>query len=192
MNDDYDLTNLGKAKKTRTNSKAKGSRFERKIANMFNEKFNTTEFSRTPGSGAFATTHSLPEHLQMYGDLIAPKNFKYCIECKKGYKNIKINHLIDYSSQFWEFIEQCEKDSKKCGKEPMILFQQDRQPILAITQEKGFYGTHDIEGHAPYVKVGKHETTEYMILSFEHILEKWNIQDWFTSPPTADYLPTSY
>ena len=192
MNDDYDLTNLGKAKKTRTNSKAKGSRFERKIANMFNEKFNTTEFSRTPGSGAFATTHSLPEHLQMYGDLIAPKNFKYCIECKKGYKNIKINHLIDYSSQFWEFIEQCEKDSKKCGKEPMILFQQDRQPILAITQEKGFSGTHDIEGHAPYVKFSRHETTEYMILSFEHILDKWNIQDWLTSPPTADYLPTSY
>ena len=111
MIDDYDLTNLQKGEKKRTNSKAKGGRFERKIASMFNDRFKTEEFSRTPGSGAFATTHNLPEHLQIYGDLIAPQNFKYCIECKKGYKNIKINHILDYSSQFWKFIVQFEKDS---------------------------------------------------------------------------------
>jgi len=187
MNDNYDLTKLKKDKKPRTNSKAKGSRFERKIANMFNEKFNTTEFSRTPGSGAFATTHSLPKHLQIYGDLIAPKNFKYCIECKKGYKNVKLNNLLDYSSQLWKFIDQCEKDSKKCEKEPMLLFQQDRQPILAIMRDEWFPGTHHTEGSSIHIKMG-----EYMIVHFEKILKDWDIQDWFTSPPSQDYIPASY
>ena len=175
MNDNYDLTNLQKEEKKRTNSKAKGSRFERKIATMFNDRFETKEFSRTPGSGAFATTHSLPEHLQIYGDLIAPKNFKYCIECKKGYKNIKINHILDYSSQLWKFIKQCEKDSIKCNKEPMILFQQDRQPILAILRSSWFYTTHNTEGPTPSIRF-----EEYMMVPFEEILQKWVPQDWFS------------
>jgi Holliday junction resolvase len=174
MNDDYDLTKLGSETKKRTNSKAKGSRFERKIAGMFNDRFKTTEFSRTPGSGAFATTHSLPEHLQIYGDLIAPKNFKYCIECKKGYKNIKINNLLDYSSQLWKFVQQCEKDSEKCNKEPMLLFQQDRQPILAVIRNKWFYCTHNTEGPTKSIQIG-----DYMMVPFEEILEQWATQDWF-------------
>ena len=195
MEDNFDLTNLKSDKKKRTNSKAKGSRFERKIATIFNDKFNTKDFSRTPGSGAFATTHSLPEHLQLHGDLITPKNFKYCIECKKGYKNVKINNLLDYSSQLWKFIYQSEKDSEKCRKEPMILFQQDRQPILAIARDKWFYGCHDTEGDTEYIKFGKYQSTKYMIVSFEKILEKWTIQDWFDPDPDAGcfkygYLPS--
>ena len=174
MNDDFDLTNLKSDKKKRTNSKAKGSRFERKIATMFNDRFETTEFSRTPGSGAFATTHSLPEHLQIYGDLIAPKNFKYCIECKKGYKNIKLNNLLDYSSQLWKFIQQCEKDSIKCNKEPMVLFQQDRQPILAILRKTWF--TTGGTGPTNSVFFG-----EYMMVPFEDALNKWGTLDWFTA-----------
>jgi hypothetical protein len=176
MIDDFDLTNLKKDEKKRTNSKAKGSRFERKIATIFNDRFKTKEFSRTPGSGAFATTHSLPEHLQIYGDLIAPKNFKYCIECKKGYNNLKINHLLDYSSQLWKFIEQCEKDSEKCQKLPMVLFQQDRQPILAIIKNSTFFlGTQNTEGPTNYIKFG-----DYKIVPFEEIIDKWILGDWFT------------
>ena len=196
MNDNYDLTNLGNNAKKRTNSKAKGSRFERKIATMFNDRFETTEFSRTPGSGAFATTHSLPEHLQIYGDLIAPKNFKYCIECKKGYNNLKINNILDYSSQLWKFIEQCEKDSTKCGKEPMLLFQQDRQPILAIIRAEShgydyvnnsFYNSQNMEGPTAFVRFDS-----YYMVPFEEILSKWERPNWFKNSPIQDYLPTSY
>tara|TARA_R100001086_G_C11719865_1_gene226589 strand:- start:105 stop:638 length:534 start_codon:yes stop_codon:yes gene_type:complete len=176
MNDNFDLTNLKSDKKKRTNSKAKGSRFERKIATMFNDRFKTKEFSRTPGSGAFATTHSLPEHLQIYGDLIAPKNFKYCIECKKGYKNINLNNLLDYSSQLFKFIQQCEKDSQKCKKEPMLLYQQDRQPILAITRGNiYFYSTQNMVGPTKYVEFG-----DYKLFPFEEILTTWATHDWFT------------
>ena len=87
MNDNYDLSNLRKKPK-RKNSRTKGNTFERQIAKALNDRFDTTEFSRSPGSGAFATTHSLPDHLKIYGDLITPQKFKFCIECKKGYNNM--------------------------------------------------------------------------------------------------------
>ena len=131
MNDNYDLSNLRKKPK-RKNSRTKGSTFERQIAKVLNDRFNTTEFSRSPGSGAFATTHSLPDHLKIYGDLITPQKFKFCIECKKGYNNQNLYSLYNYSSDTWKFVEQCEKDSQKCSKVPMVIFKQDRQPTLAI------------------------------------------------------------
>ena len=56
MEDNYDLSKL-KSKKKRKNSRAKGNAFERKIAETLNKRFNTKEFCRTPGSGAFATSH---------------------------------------------------------------------------------------------------------------------------------------
>ena len=131
MKDNYDLSHL-QGKPKRKNSRAKGNTFERKIASTFNDRFNTTEFSRSPGSGAFATTHSLPDYLKIYGDLITPENFKYCIECKKGYNKENLYSLYNYSSDFWGFINQCEKDSGKCNKIPMVIFKQDRHPTLAI------------------------------------------------------------
>tara|TARA_R110002124_G_C8733634_1_gene496835 strand:+ start:184 stop:711 length:528 start_codon:yes stop_codon:yes gene_type:complete len=133
MEDNYDISAL--KKKKRVNSKAKGSTFERNIAKILNDRFNTSEFSRSPGSGAFATTHTLPEHLKIYGDLITPQNFKYCIECKKGYNNLNLYSLYNNSSEWWGFLEQCQKDSDKCGKIPMVIFKQDRQPTLCIIPE---------------------------------------------------------
>ena len=130
MEDNYDISGL--KKKKRVNSRTKGSSFERQIAKTFNDRFNTTEFSRSPGSGAFATTHTLPDYLKIYGDLITPQNFKYCIECKKGYNKENLYSLYNYSSPFWGFLDQCLKDSEKCDKIPMVIYKQDRQPTLAI------------------------------------------------------------
>ena len=134
-----DIVNLEKLKKKkRVNSKAKGGAFERQIAKMLNEQFETKEFNRTPGSGAFATTHELPEHITVAGDLITPLNFKFCIECKKGYNDQTIFSLLDYNSKIWQFIEQCEKDAKKMNKVPMIIYKQDRKDILVITYKDMF------------------------------------------------------
>ena len=130
MEDNYDFSKLKKKKKV--NSRAKGSTFERQIAKLLNNRFNTTEFSRTPGSGAVATTHTLPDYLKIYGDLITPIKFKYCIECKKGYNKENLYSLYNYSSDTWKFIDQCQKDSDKCDKIPMVIFKQDRHPTLAI------------------------------------------------------------
>jgi Holliday junction resolvase len=130
INDDYDISSLKKKKKK--NSRAKGSTFERDIAKLLNKRFNTSTFARTPGSGAFASTHTLPEHLQIHGDLITPANFKYCLECKKGYNKESLYSLFNYSSDTWKFIEQAGKDAKRAGKVPMVIFKQDRREILAI------------------------------------------------------------
>ena len=88
MSENYEsLLGFGEfSKKKRVNSKRKGSNFERKIAKILNERLNTKEFSRTPGSGAFATTHkNLPENLRIQGDLITPTSFPFVVECKNGY-----------------------------------------------------------------------------------------------------------
>jgi Holliday junction resolvase len=174
MEDDYDISSLKKKKKI--NSRTKGSSFERKIAKIFNNKFNTTEFSRTPGSGAFATTHSLPDHLKIYGDLITPQNFKYCIECKKGYNKENLYSLYNYSSDFWKFIGQCEKDSEKCNKIPMVIFKQDRHPTLAIIPD--YVKTN--EGYS-YIKIKKMDAffpIAYRVYKFDDLLEDYTLT-WF-------------
>lgn len=140
MKDSYDSKLLKEklSKKKRVNSRSKGNTFERKICSLLNNRFNTTDFCRSPGSGAFATTHSLPEYLKVYGDLITPQNFKYIIECKKGYNKININSIFNNSSEFWEFIKQSERDSQVSGKPSLIIYQQDRQPALIISKKDLF------------------------------------------------------
>lgn len=137
MKDDFDLSNL-KAPKKRINSRSKGSAFERKICNLFNSTFETKEFCRTPGSGAFATTHSLPEHLKIHGDLITPENFKYIIECKKGYNKENLSSLFSSNSKLIEFINQAKKDSIRANKPFMLIWQQDRSDILCILDKHIF------------------------------------------------------
>ena len=163
MKDNYDISSLKKKKKV--NSRAKGSTFERQIAKILNDRLGTTEFSRTPGSGAFATTHSLPDHLKIYGDLITPQNFKYCLECKKGYNNQNLYSLYNHSSDFWKFIEQCQKDSEKCGKTPMVIFKQDRQPTLAIIP------SHVVVESNNYIEIHK-EGQYYRVYMFDDLLQE--------------------
>ena len=91
-NANFDLTSLIANKKKRKNSRTKGNSFERKVSHILNTHFNTTEFMRSPGSGAFSTTHKLPDHLKFSGDLITPKNFRFIIECKKGYNKENLIH----------------------------------------------------------------------------------------------------
>jgi Holliday junction resolvase len=163
MKDNYDISALKKKKKV--NSRAKGSTFERQIAKILNDRLGTTEFSRTPGSGAFATTHSLPDHLKIYGDLITPQNFKYCLECKKGYNNQNLYSLYNHSSEFWKFIDQCQKDSEKCVKTPMVIFKQDRQPTLAIIP------SHVVVESNNYIEIHK-EGVYYRIYMFDDLLQE--------------------
>ena len=172
MEDNYDISSLKKKKKK--NSRAKGSTFERQIAKLLNEHLGTTEFSRTPGSGAFATTHSLPDHLKIYGDLITPQNFRYCIECKKGYNNINLYSLYNNSSEFWKFINQCQKDADKCGKVPLVIFKQDRQPTLAILP-------YDTSMSRSYSRIQvEDKTNKYAVYLFDELVKHEPVSFWLT------------
>ena len=171
MEDNYDISAL--KKKKRKNSRTKGSAFERSIAKTLNDRLGTTEFSRSPGSGAFATTHTLPDHLKIYGDLITPQNFKYCIECKKGYNNQNLYSLYNYSSEFWGFLDQCQKDSEKCDRIPMVIFKQDRHPTLAIIPNH--VPTNKLQ---PYIEIFKEEPPMtkriYRIYKFDDLLDDYD------------------
>ena len=134
MEDSYNFEGMRKKPK-RKNSKAKGSAFERKVAKILNEHFETTDFQRSPGSGAYATTHNLPDHLKIHGDLITPKNFIYSIECKKGYNDLDLYSLLNPNSKIYEFIKQAEKDADQANKEAIVLMAQDRRDIIALIKE---------------------------------------------------------
>ncbi len=133
MNDDFDLTKLAKAKsKKRINSRTKGKNFERSICKILNARFNTTDFCPTPGSGAFATIHKLPDHIIVRGDLIVPIWFDFVIECKKGYPKVRIADLFTLKGDLGDFIEQVKRDAQSIGKNWLIIFKQDRSETLAI------------------------------------------------------------
>ena len=137
------LSNGEFGKKPRINSKRKGSAFERKIAKLLNERFNTTDFNRTPGSGAFGTTHALPQHLIVQGDLITPQNFKYVIECKNGYK-VDIEDLFREGSPFYKFIEQAQRDAAKANKEWMVIYKKDRKKeLVVVSSQEGLQSPFD-------------------------------------------------
>jgi Holliday junction resolvase len=122
-----------KLRKKAINSRRKGSNFERKIATQLNNTFNCTEFARTPGSGAFASTHSLPEHLQIHGDLITPHNFKYVIEAKCGY-NVDLDDLFKTNSELHKFIRQAKKESKAAKKPWILIYKKTRKDTLMISE----------------------------------------------------------
>lgn len=68
----------------------KGDEFERLMASKLNEAYNTEEFVRTPGSGAFVgltnfgKKFGLAEDVKrtLASDLITPEWFKFSVECK--------------------------------------------------------------------------------------------------------------
>jgi Holliday junction resolvase len=123
-------------KKPRVNSKRKGATFERKIAQTLNERFQTNEFSRTPGSGAFGSTHQLPQHLIVHGDLITPQNFRFTIECKNGY-NLEIDDIFKDSSDFHKFIEQAKNDARRAGnRDWMVIYKKNRRKEIVVVEEK--------------------------------------------------------
>jgi hypothetical protein len=130
MKDEYDINKLirMKTKPKRINKRRKGNNFENQIAKILNNRFDTKDFSRSPGSGAFATTHKLPEHMQLEGDLITPKDFKFVIECKKGYNKLQLGSFFNPGSDINKWIRKASKHKKPT----LIVFKQDRLKTLAL------------------------------------------------------------
>lgn len=126
------LTNgeFSKAKK-KVNGKRKGNSFERQIAKVLNGRFNTEEFCRSPGSGAFATTHNLPDYLKVAGDLITPEKFSFIIECKNGYK-LELDDPFRRKSDLWSFIKQAERDAANSKKDWMVIYKKNNRTKLVI------------------------------------------------------------
>ena len=131
-----DILNHGDfKKKKRVNSRRKGNTFEREIAKLFNTRFNTTDFCRSPGSGAFATTHELPQYMKVHGDLITPQNFKFILECKSGY-DVTFEDIFKPKSDLYKFIKQAKRDAKKAEQDWLVIYKKTRHKPFVITGKK--------------------------------------------------------
>ena len=114
------------------NGRRKGINFERSIAKKLNGRFKTEEFCRTPGSGAFGTTHKLPQYLKVHGDLITPENFKFVIECKNGY-DVQMDDIFKRKSDLYEFIKQAERDGEASGRDWLLIYKKTRRKEVVVT-----------------------------------------------------------
>lgn len=118
--------------KKRLNSKAKGSAFERKLANEFSERWNDA-FKRVPQSGAIVgglnrlKMHMLREDAQeiLAGDIICPRWFPFSVEAKNyGIDSAPNMYTIleNDSATLNEWLDQAKSDAVFARKKYMVIF----------------------------------------------------------------------
>lgn len=132
-----------KRKKKRAEGKTKGNRTERELAKILTGRFGEG-FSRSIGSGnRWGQNVFLPKHAQeiFSGDLIVPKGFQFVLESKGGYDDIDLHKCFtNGSKQLDEFLKQVVKDSKRCGRKPLLAWKKTRRPWLAFVLTKDLAG----------------------------------------------------
>lgn len=122
----------------KTNSKNKGSRFERAVAKWF-EDWTGYKFSRTPGSGGWAKSKD------SFGDIVCTdekhsRRFPFSIECK-NYRDINFEHILlgAKSCKVKYFWDQALHDASRCNKIPLLIMKYNGMPkgegFLITTQE---------------------------------------------------------
>lgn len=119
------------------NSRSKGARNERKIADLFT-KWTGRKFAKTPASGGLHWKSSF-----VHGDLICTKEghyFPFCIEAK-SYNKIDFSHLLTpgiKNVDILTFWKQCERDAKECNKVPILFMRYNGLPkdfhFVIVTQ----------------------------------------------------------
>lgn len=165
-----------------TNSKQKGNKFERTIANMFSERFALATgveqaFRRNPDSGSFfggsniarTETHNLD--YAVYGDLICPKKFKFSIEAKNYKKAPPLNAILNENISEWDkWITQALNDSVAAGRKMLLIIKYNNTATMAIVSEEVLqHGTITYHGYA--------------VLPLEDLLKE--ADDFFFEPPDA-------
>lgn len=138
-----DIANRPERKK-KVDGKKKGNRTELELTKVLTGRFGQS-FSRTVASGArWAQTTLSEEASKMFsGDLIVPPKFKWVVESKGGYDGIDLNSIfVSGNSELSGFLDQVTKDSKRCGRKPMLCWKRNRKPWLA------FVHTTELEGHS--------------------------------------------
>ena len=151
------------------NGKSKGSKFERDVAKMLTKWISGSEkpyyFWRSANSGGLGSTIN-PD---ITGDLIAlrPEGFsitdRFSIELKAGYPSFnwfKFLKKKNKSNELLAFWEQAVKDAEKGSKKPILIYKQDRQPIILVCEK---------ELGLNYIKI-KHNELILYCYNFEEVL----------------------
>jgi Holliday junction resolvase len=119
------------------NSKDKGSRVEREVANLFSKRFDET-FRRVPASGAHGTNlahTNIREDAKeiLTGDIIAPKKFAFSIEVKSR-QDFNFWDLLnrETKNEIDEWIEQAEQESIIAKKKMLIVVKINNKKMFAV------------------------------------------------------------
>lgn len=125
-------------------SKRKGSGFENEIAKFLNKSYNTQQFSRTPGSGAWMGRSNsakrsgvaIEAQITLRGDLITPSNFPFIVECK-NYNDSPVYHTIikGPDAKLDQWLKEVEFDANEAGLEPMLWFKTSRKGTYVAVKQ---------------------------------------------------------
>lgn len=129
------------------NSKNKGNTFERKIANILSKRFETVTgipraFRKSVDSGSFfggrnvarISTHDLDK--ATFGDIIAPSNFRYHLECKHYKEPPSFSSLMAGDIKDWDgWIAQATQDCAQSGGKLAIIIKYNNCKEVVILAE---------------------------------------------------------
>ena len=134
----------------KVNGKQKGNKFERDIANMLSERFESATgvekgFRRNPDSGAFfggTNIHRVDTYdtdYALYGDLICPRNFKFSVECKNYKTAPPLNALLTQKVTEWDvWLKQATQDAEVSKKKLMMVVKYNRTETMVFVDEELF------------------------------------------------------
>ncbi len=161
------------------NGKAKGSNFERKIANLLSERFETklgqkNGFRRNPDSGSFfggsnsARTESYNLDYAVFGDLICPRNFRYSVECKHYKTPPSFKSVVSHNVSQWDqWLEQAEKDSASSSRLMSLIVKYNNVDEILFLKEP-IQGTN----HSLYRCYYLHLLSDWLKLPDDHFFDQ--------------------
>jgi hypothetical protein len=117
--------------KKKKNGKLKGNNFELIVSHLLTDWTGKKhEFNRTPGSGG----SQWKEDNNVTGDIVPP--FKLCfpvsIECKKQEIDWQFDRFLTFTSEIYDWWEQCKRDAIKYNRIPWLIFSKNYRSIYIM------------------------------------------------------------
>lgn len=144
------VSKVDNKKKKKVNSRSKGARGERFFIDELKKRFFPhLKILRTPGSGAFSTTHNLKitDDICLAGDIFAEKNHDHLEEYNKfneyifeikNYKTLPnfLGSITYLKEPVTEWIDKENLDCENHKKKFIILFRSNRSPSFAMFRKE--------------------------------------------------------
>lgn len=103
--------------------RSKGEQFEHKVCQLLNKRFSKKFYK---------DISNLLEDSKACGDIAAPIDFRFSIDCRSGYDTTTISDLFKKGSQLSKFWKQCCAKAEKLGLEPMMVWQHDYRETFIV------------------------------------------------------------
>jgi hypothetical protein len=154
-------------------SKDKGNRGERLVRKALEDWWGG-EFTKTPGSGAFATNNKQFE--SMAGDVTtADESFPFCVESKNAEGWLIEELVYKPSSLLHEWINQT-VDQAPAGQIPLLLFTRNYKPLFYLHHIKDMPWS--VLPRNIFVYHGSSKDKVYVIGLWNEFTETYKPSDW--------------